>query len=470
MREYMPLEIGTIYFIGIGGIGMSGIAEILHALGYDIAGSDINENVNVKRLKEKNIGIYIGHHENNILNSDNIGCLVVSSAINDDNPELQIARKMMIPVVQRAEMLAELMRLKWSIAIGGTHGKTTTTSLFAQMFYVAGFDPTVINGGIINSWNSNARLGAGDWIVAEADESDGSFLKLPATIAVVTNIDPEHMIHYGTMEKLRAAFKQFVQSIPFYGFALICLDHQETRNLIGNISDRRIITYGFSPQAHIRAINISIQQDGMYFDVQWRKNNEANVIENLYLAMFGNHNVQNALAAIATALEMGISEEKIRQALGSFKGIKRRFTLTGIVNGIKIIDDYGHHPVEILAVLKTARALCHGKLTAIMQPHRYSRLYDLFEEFSGCFHDADRVYISDVFAAGEDKIDGYDSHTLVDAIRAQGHWDAHYLDNHEKIVQYVHEYCNDGDMIVFLGAGSITQWANHLPEQLKNYG
>lgn len=467
MKDYMPLQLGMIYFVGIGGIGMSGIAEVLHALGYSVGGCDMNDSANVKRLRDVGIMIDVGHDAKNITDKDNIACLVVSSAITDSNVELQEARRAMIPVVQRAEMLAELMRLKWSVAIGGTHGKTTTTSLFSHLFYVADLDPTVINGGIINAWNSNARLGSGDWIVAEADESDGSFLKLPATIAVVTNIDAEHMAHYGSMDQLRLAFRQFVQKIPFYGFALICLDHDETRNLIANVRDRRIITYGFSPQAHIRAVNLRNTDDGMCFDVQWRKGSESYVIENIDLTMFGEHNVQNALSAVAVALEMGIGEDKIRHALSSFKGVKRRFTKVDNVNGIDIIDDYGHHPVEIKAVLSTARAVCKGKLIAVMQPHRYSRLYDLFQDFCGCFHDADYVYITDVFAAGEKMIEDYDSQKLVEGIKAQGHWGVSHIADVGILAQKIKESCKDGDMVVFLGAGSITQWAYQTPNKLR---
>lgn len=397
----LPLSIGTIHFVGIGGIGMSGIAEVLHNLGYSVQGSDQAEGPNVVRLRELGVHISIGHSEDNL---GDASVVVISSAVKPANPEVVGARKRMLPVVRRAEMLGELMRLKWSIAVGGTHGKTTTTSLVAQLLDAAGLDPTVINGGIINAWGSNARLGSGDWMVAEADESDGTFLKLPATIAVVTNIDPEHLDHYGDFDTLRAAFAQFVENIPFYGFAALCIDHAEVQALIPRVSDRRIITYGFNPQAMVRGENVRPGPDGMTFDVVFSgySDKEPTRIRDVQLPMFGMHNVQNTLAAAAIAHEMGIDPEILTTAFSGFEGVKRRFTKTGEVDGITIIDDYGHHPVEIGAVLKAARgAVPEGQVIAVVQPHRYSRLRDLFEDFCTCFNDADAVLVADVYEAGK---------------------------------------------------------------------
>ncbi|HIM24620.1 MAG TPA: UDP-N-acetylmuramate--L-alanine ligase, partial [Rhodospirillales bacterium] len=391
----LPLDIGTLHFVGIGGIGMSGIAEVLHTLGYSVQGSDVVNSANVKRLRDLGVTIHIGHRAENL---GKAGVIVTSTAVKPDNPEVQAARQRLIPVVRRAEMLGELMRLKWSIAVGGTHGKTTTTSLVAAVLDAAGLDPTVINGGIINAWGSNARLGAGDWMVAEADESDGTFLKLPATIAVVTNMDPEHLDYYGSYDELRDAFDAFVANIPFYGFAALCIDHPEVQAMIPRVSDRRIVTYGFSPQADIRAVNLVHSAEEVVFDVEItdRKSKVQATLKGLGMPMLGEHNVQNALAAIAIAAEMEIGESVIRRALASFEGVKRRFTRVGDVGGITIIDDYGHHPVEIAAVLKTARAAVKGKVIAVVQPHRYTRLRDLFEEFCRCFNDADAVIVADV--------------------------------------------------------------------------
>ena len=416
----LPLGIGTIHFVGIGGIGMSGIAEVLHTLGYSVQGSDVKDSANVKRLRDIGIAIHIDHREENL---GAASVIVTSTAVKADNAEVQAARQRLIPVVRRAEMLGELMRLKWSIAVGGTHGKTTTTSLVAQVLDVAGMDPTVINGGIINAWGSNARLGGGDWMVAEADESDGTFLKLPATIAVVTNIDPEHLDHYGNFDNLRQAFDAFVENIPFYGFAALCIDHAEVQAMIPRVSDRRIVTYGFSPQADVRALGLTMTFEQAHFDVHIteRKSGASNVIEGLELPMLGQHNVQNALAAIAIASEMGIGEDVIRRALKSFQGVNRRFTRVGEAGGVQVIDDYGHHPVEISAVLKAARAGTKGKVIAVVQPHRYTRLRDLFEEFCTCFNDADAVIVANVFEAGEDPIEGFNRDTLVEGLGHHGH-------------------------------------------------
>ncbi len=462
----LPLSIGMVHFVGIGGIGMSGIAEVLHNLGYSVQGSDMAENANVSRLIDMGISVAIGHREENLGEAQ---VVVVSTAVKSDNPEVIKARSTMIPVVRRAEMLGELMRLKWSIAVGGTHGKTTTTSLIASMLDVAGMDPTVINGGIINAWGSNARLGGGDWMVAEADESDGTFLKLPATIAVVTNIDPEHLDHYGNFDALRAAFDAFVENIPFYGFAALCIDHVEVQAMIPRVSDRRIISYGFSPQADVRAINVDAAVGGVIFDVVIadRKTDETRVFEKIELPMFGNHNIQNALAAIAIGAEMGIDESVLRRAMAGFEGVKRRFTRTGIVDDITIIDDYGHHPVEINAVLAAARSACGGQVIAIVQPHRYTRLRDLFEDFCTCFNDADAVIVSDVYAAGETPLEGYDRDILVNGLRAHGHRTVIPLNDVADLTDIVNDLARPGDMVVFLGAGSITQWANDLPEKLR---
>ena len=416
----LPLTIGTIHFVGIGGIGMSGIAEILHNLGYKVQGSDLSENANVRRLRDAGIPIEIQHRPENL---GDARVVVVSSAVKADNPEVVAARARMIPVVRRAEMLAELMRLKWCVAVGGTHGKTTTTSMVAAVLEAAGLDPTVINGGIINAYGTNARLGEGDWMVVEADESDGTFVKLPATIAVVTNIDPEHLDHFGDFDSLKRAFIAFAENIPFYGFAVMCLDHAEVQALISKVSDRKVITYGFSPQADVRAVNLTPSASGTRFDVicSSRADGEEHRITGLRLPMVGEHNVQNAVAAVAVGREMGLSDDVLRTALGGFGGVKRRFTRTGDWNDVAVIDDYAHHPVEIAAVLKGARSICKGHIIAVVQPHRYTRLRDLFEGFCSCFNDADTVIVADVYPAGETPIEGIDCDALVEGLRAHGH-------------------------------------------------
>jgi UDP-N-acetylmuramate--alanine ligase len=462
----LSLSIGTIHFVGIGGIGMSGIAEVLHNLGYSVQGSDMSDNANVKRLMDMGIPVKIGHNEGNVGQAQ---VVVISSAVKDDNPEVMIARNKLIPVVRRAEMLGELMRLKWSIAVGGTHGKTTTTSLIAAMLEAADMDPTVINGGIINAWGSNAKLGGGDWMVAEADESDGTFLKLPATIAVVTNIDPEHLDHYGDFDALRDAFDAFVQNIPFYGFAALCIDHVEVQAMIPRVSDRKVVTYGFSPQADVRALNVKRRKGGVTMDVviNDRKAAMAKTIEAIELPMFGDHNIQNALAAIAIASEMGIEEAILHKALANFEGVKRRFTKTGEIDGITVIDDYGHHPVEITAVLAAAREASEGQVIAVVQPHRYSRLQDLFEDFCTCFNDADAVLVTDVYPAGEQPIEGIDRDALVRGLRERGHRTVMPLLDPEGLAGIINDLAQPGDLVVCLGAGNITQWANALPENLR---
>lgn len=462
----LPLNIGTIHFVGIGGIGMSGIAEILNNLGYSVQGSDISDNANVQRLRALGIKVFVGHKEENV---EDAKVVVISTAVKPTNPEVVAARAAMIPVVRRAEMLAELMRLKAAIAIGGTHGKTTTTSLVATMLDAAGLDPTVINGGIINSYGTNARLGEGDWMVVEADESDGTFVKVPSTISVVTNIDPEHLDHWKDFDQLREAFKNFVQNIPFYGFAVLCIDHPEVQALIGRVTDRRIFTFGFSPQADVRAVNVRTNIGDTVFDVVIRErvDSEERVIKDVRLPMVGDHNVSNSLAAITVALELGIPDEKIVSAFDGFTGVKRRFTKTGEVDGVTIIDDYGHHPVEIKAVLKAARQATQNNVIAVVQPHRYSRLHDLFEDFCTCFNDADSVIVADVYEAGESPIEGASRDALVEGLRNRGHRHVSALEGPEKLAEVIKAEAKPGDLVVCLGAGSISAWANALPTQLE---
>ena len=461
----MPLSVGPIHFVGIGGIGMSGIAEVLRNLGYRVQGSDVSESANVKRLRALGIAIRIGHAAENL---GDARVVVVSSAIKTDNPEVAAARAHLIPIVRRAEMLAELMRLKAAIAIAGTHGKTTTTSMVAAMLDAAGLDPTVINGGVINAYGTNARLGAGDWVVVEADESDGTFTKLPATIAVVTNIDPEHMEYWGSFDKLRDGFREFVGNIPFYGFAALCSDHPEVQALIPRLPDRKIVTYGLNPQADVRATEVVLGPEGAQYDIviSDRAGGAARTINGVRLPMFGPHNVQNSLAAVAIGHELGFEAAAMRQALQNFKGVKRRFTRTGVSGGITVIDDYGHHPVEIAAVLRAARSASSGHVIAVVQPHRYTRLANLFEEFCSCFNDADVVIVADVYAAGEPPIPGIDRDALVQGLVARGHRNVIALPNPGALPGLVREIAHAGDMVVCLGAGSITGWANALPKQL----
>ena len=463
----LPRELGPVHFVGIGGIGMSGIAEVLNTLGYTVQGSDIADNANVQRLRAMGIKVAVGHSGDNLGEAE---VLVVSSAIKPDNPELIEARARSIPVVRRAEMLAELMRLKSAIAIGGTHGKTTTTSIVATLLDAGGMDPTVINGGIINAYGTNARLGEGEWMVVEADESDGTFVKLPADVAVVTNIDAEHLDHYGDFDGVRAAFHQFVENVPFYGFAVMCLDHPEVQSLIGRIEDRRVITYGQNPQADVRAVDLVMEGPVSRFAVELRRrgSNELDRIDGLALPMPGLHNLLNATAGIAVAHHLGMSADAIREGLARFSGVKRRFTHTGTWQGVDIYDDYGHHPVEISAVLKAARTATKGKVIAVMQPHRFTRLHSLFDQFSACFNDADCVLIAPVYAAGETPIDGASHSDLVDGIRAHGHRHAETFDGPEHLPARVAAIAEEGDSVVCLGAGSITQWANALPDQLKD--
>jgi UDP-N-acetylmuramate--alanine ligase len=460
----LPLNIGPIHFVGIGGIGMSGIAEVLHNLGYTVQGSDIAEGYNIDRLREAGITVMIGH------DAANIGAaqvIVTSTAVKRDNPEVVAARSRLIPVVRRAEMLAELMRLKWGIAIGGTHGKTTTTSLVATVLEAAKLDPTVINGGIINAYGTNTRLGEGEWMVVEADESDGSFLRLPAVAAVVTNMDPEHLDHWGTEEAMKQGYAQFVGNIPFYGFAVLCADHPNVQAMIPSI-DRRLITYGFSQQADVRAERLITDRMGATFEVTVhdRATGRTRQLKPMRLPMLGQHNVQNALAAIAVGIEMDIDEGTIRSALAGFKGVKRRFTRVGEANGIQVIDDYGHHPVEIAAVLKAARQAGARDVIAVVQPHRYSRLKALFEDFCQCMNDAGTVIVADVYAAGEQKIEGFDRDALVDGLRSHGHRSVVPLPGPDSLPEMINAIAKPGDYVVCLGAGNITTWAAALPEKL----
>jgi UDP-N-acetylmuramate--alanine ligase len=462
----LPREIGPIHFVGIGGIGMSGIAEVLCNLGYTVQGSDASESANVSRLREKGITINVGHRADNVTGAD---VVVVSTAIKRDNPELLAARAQRIPVVRRAEMLAELMRLKSCVAIAGTHGKTTTTSMVAALLDAGDLDPTVINGGIINAYGTNARLGAGEWMVVEADESDGTFLKLPADVAIVTNVDPEHLDHFKTFDAVQDAFKTFVENVPFYGFAVMCIDHPIVQALVGKIEDRRIITYGENPQADARLVDLKPSGGGSQFKVEFRdrKANTTHAIENLMLPMPGRHNALNATAAISVAHELGMSDDAIRKALAGFGGVKRRFTKTGDWKGVTIIDDYGHHPVEIAAVLKAARDSTTNKVIAVVQPHRYTRLQSLFEEFCTCFNDANAVIVAEVYPAGEAPIPGIDRDNYVLGLRAHGHRQVIPLQDSSALAGVVHSVAKPGDYVVCLGAGNITQWAYALPGELQ---
>jgi UDP-N-acetylmuramate--alanine ligase len=465
----LPRDIGPVHFVGIGGIGMSGIAEVLANLGYTVTGSDVADSANVKRLRDKGITVAIGHKAENI---DAADVVVVSSAIKRDNPELVAARGKRLPVVRRAEMLAELMRLKSCVAIAGTHGKTTTTSLVASLLDGGGLDPTVINGGIINAYGTNARLGAGNWMVVEADESDGTFLKLPADVAIVTNVDPEHLDHFHTFEAVQDAFRAFIENIPFYGFAVMCTDHPVVQTLVGKLEDRRILTYGQNPQADVLLADLAHNNGSSHFSVKFRdrEGNTTHTIDKLMLPMPGQHNALNATSAVAVAHELGISDDVIRKALANFGGVKRRFTRVGEWNGAVIIDDYGHHPVEIAAVLRAARESAKGKVIAVMQPHRYTRLRDLFEQFCTCFNDADAVIIAPVYPAGEAPIPGADRDSLVQGLRAHGHRQAIPLEAPEKLAGLIKGLANPGDYVVCLGAGSITQWAYALPAELAAPG
>ena len=457
-------DIGTIHFIGIGGIGMSGIAEVMHNLGYKVQGSDVAESYVVEGLRKRGIPVAIGHRAENL---GDAAVVVTSTAIKRGNPEVELALETRVPVVRRAEMLAELMRLKSTVAVAGTHGKTTTTSMVAALLDAGGVDPTVINGGIINSYGSNARLGASDWMVVEADESDGSFLRLDGTIAVVTNIDPEHLDHYGSFDRVKDAFVEFVENVPFYGAALLCLDHPEVQAILPRVRDRRIVTYGFSAQADVRGVNVTPIPGGNRFECIVRhRDGSTRSIEGIELPMPGRHNVSNALAAIGVALEMGIADETIRTGFAQFGGVKRRFTKVGEIalrgGSVSVIDDYGHHPVEIRAVLAAAREGARGRVIAVVQPHRYSRLGDLMEEFAQAFNDADQVFVAPVYAAGEAPVAGVDAGALVAGLKRRGHRAAQEIAGPAELAQALAASIHPDDMVICLGAGDITKWAAGL--------
>jgi UDP-N-acetylmuramate--alanine ligase len=464
----VPQSVGILHFVGIGGIGMSGIAEVLHALGYQVQGSDLADGYNTERLRKKGIRIFIGHKAENI---EDAAIVVISSAVKAENPELAAARAQKLPIVRRAEMLAELMRLQRAVAIAGTHGKTTTTSMVGAMLEEGNFDPTVINGGIVHKYGSNTRMGAGEWMVVEADESDGTFTKLPATVAVVTNIDPEHLDHYGDYDSIKDAFRLFVENIPFYGFAVLCTDHPAVQAMIPELSDRIVFTYGFNPQADVQATNIRTGSSGSTFDVTFSESisGEALVLRDVFLPMLGQHNVQNSLAALAIARRIGIAPAGMKNALSGFSGVKRRFTKTGEAGGVSVIDDYGHHPVEIQAVLKAARQAVSdtgGKVIAVVQPHRYSRLSSLFDDFCTCFNDADSVIVADIYAAGEQPIEGASREKLAEGVKAHGHKQVGILPDVESLPAMIAAQARDGDFVICLGAGDITKWAYALPAQL----
>jgi len=470
LAKTMSLDIGTLHFVGIGGIGMSGIAEVLHNLGYKVQGSDIAESYTIDRLRKLGMKVNIGAH--NAAHVQGASVVVISSAVKADNPEVVEARSQRIPVVRRAEMLAELMRLKATISIAGTHGKTTTTSLISTLLMGADYNPTVINGGIINALGTNAFLGSGEWMVVEADESDGTFIRIPSTVAVITNIDPEHLDHYGDFDTLKAAFKQFLEQLPFYGFGVLCIDHPEVQTLMAKIIDRRIISYGTSPQADIRAVNIQQVSGGQTFDIEAldKQTGVVHLIKDVQLPMYGLHNVRNSLAAIAVARELGIADAVIIRTLKEFGGVKRRFTKTGEVNGVTVIDDYGHHPVEIAATLSSARQAVEakgGRVIAVIQPHRYTRLHNLFEDFCTCANQADTVIVADVYTAGEDPIDGANKETLVEGMKRHGHKQVIALPSEAKLAEIVADIAEPNDFVICLGAGSISKWAHSLPAELE---
>jgi len=457
----LPLDVGPIHFVGIGGIGMSGIAEVLINHGFSVQGSDLKATKITDRLAKMGAQIFEGQRAENL---ENATVVVISSAIKKGNPELDEARRRKLPVVRRAEMLAELMRLKSNVAVAGTHGKTTTTTMVAALLDAGYFDPTVVNGGIIHAYGSNARVGQGEWMVVEADESDGTFNRLPATIAIVTNIDPEHMEHWGTIENLRKGFYDFVSNIPFYGVAVCCTDHPEVQSLVAKITDRRVVTFGFNAQADVRAVNLHYAKGVAHFDIALQA--EDQVIDGCTLPMPGDHNVSNALAAVAVARHLCMKKDEIRAALAAFGGVNRRFTKVGEVNGVTIIDDYGHHPVEIAAVLKAARQASEGRVIAVHQPHRFTRLSNLFEDFCSCFNDADVIGIAEVYAAGEDPIPGATREDLVAGISAHGHRHAVAVIDENGLEALVRAEAKPGDIVVCLGAGTISTWAHGLPERL----
>jgi len=464
MMKALGTDIGTIHFVGIGGIGMSGIAEVMHQLGYSVQGSDVSDSYVVEKLRKAGIPVAIGHSADNLGDSAVVVC---SSAIKDANPEIQAAAERRLPRVKRAEMLAELMRMQKTVAVAGTHGKTTTTSMVAALLDSGGLDPTVINGGIINRYGSNARLGKSDWWVIEADESDGSFLRLDGTIAVVTNIDPEHLEHYGSFDAVKDAFVEFVENVPFYGLAVMCVDHPEVQSVLSRIRDRRVVTYGFSALADVRADNVEAVPGGSRFDaVILERDGERRNLQGIFVPMPGRHNVLNALAAVAVSLELGLSDEAIATGFEKFDGVKRRFTKVGEVDGAIVIDDYAHHPTEIRAVLSAAREGAEGRVIAVMQPHRYSRLEALMDDFQNAFNDADVVFVAPVYPAGEEPIEGIDSAALVDGLRARGHRMVRAIADLKELSRDLRDLAADGDMIICMGAGDITKWAAALPAGL----
>ena len=466
MMKALGTDLGTIHFVGIGGIGMSGIAEVMHRLGYKVQGSDVSESYVVEKLRKAGIPVAIGH------SADNLGdaaVVVCSSAIKDNNPEIEAAAERRLPRVRRAEMLAELMRMQKTVAVAGTHGKTTTTSMIAALLDGGGLDPTVINGGIINRYGSNARLGKGDWWVIEADESDGSFLRLDGTIAVVTNIDPEHLEHYGDFDAVKDAFVEFIENVPFYGLAVMCVDDPDVQHILSRIRDRRVVTYGFSALADLRADNVTPVPGGSRFDaLVLEKDGSRRTIESVHVPIPGKHNVQTALAAIAVAMELGISDEAIVDAFERFEGVKRRFSKVGEVDGAIVIDDYGHHPVEIRAVLAAAREGAEGRVIAVVQPHRYTRLEALMEDFQNAFNDADIVMVAPVYPAGEEPIEGVDSMALAEGLRSRGHRMVKAVNDPKDLAQSLRDIAADGDMIICLGAGDITKWAAGLADGIRN--
>jgi UDP-N-acetylmuramate--alanine ligase len=469
VRTRVPLDVGAIHFIGIGGIGMSGIAEIMHNLGYKVQGSDAADNANVKRLRAMGIAVAVGQSADNLKDAS---VVVYSSAIKPSNVEFDAARLQGLPLVRRAEMLAEIMRLKSCVAVAGTNGKTTTTTMVAALLDAGGIDPTVVNGGIINAYGTNARLGQGEWVVVEADESDGTFLRLPSTVAIVTNADPDHLDYYGTFDKMRDAFQRFIENVPFYGFAILCIDHPEVQAMVGRIFDRRLVTYGFSPQADVRAVNVSFSEGASHYDVVFtdRRKGIETRLDNVTLPMPGEHNVQNSLAAITVARELGVKDETIRKALQAFGGVRRRFTKVGEWNGTAIIDDYAHNPFKIAAALKAARQAYSGPIVAVVQPHRYTRLRDTFEQFAKCLNDADVAVIAPIYPAGEQPIEGFSRDSFADALRAHGHRNVMTIDGEADLAAAVAPHAKQGGAIVCLGAGSITLWAAALQAALEKLG
>ena len=461
-----PVNIGILHFVGIGGIGMSGIAEVMHNFGYKVQGSDISENANVERLRKLGIKVYLGQRNKNL---EGAWGIVVSTAIKPDNPEVIAAKAMKMPLIKRSEMLAELMRLKWCVSVAGTHGKTTTTTMVSAVLDEANYDPTVINGGIINAYGTNARLGEGDWMVVEADESDGTFIKIPSTVAVVTNIDPEHLDFYGDFENAKTAFEMFIKNVPFYGFSVMCIDHPEVQALIGKVIDRRIITYGFSVQAEVRGTNILFDEGSAHFDVEISNGNDGDLsfLRNIVMPMPGRHNISNALAAIAVSYELGISADIIRRTFSKFSGVKRRFTIVDKVEDIIIIDDYAHHPVEITSVLSAAREAYSGRVIAVVQPHRYTRLESLFDEFCSCFNNADTVIVAPVFDAGEQPIKGANQDDLISGLKRSGHREVIKINEPKELPKIISNIAVAGDLVIYLGAGSISAWAYLLPDALR---